>query len=97
MAKRYFRTLMASLIRPATVAAAIFALSSPAYSQSYPDAKAVVTVGGPVTEIVYALGEQDRIVARDTTSVYPPEANQLPDVGYMRRLSPEGVLSVNPD
>lgn len=57
----------------------------------------VLSVGGSVTEIIYALGQQDRLVARDTTSTYPPEAEALPDVGYMRALSPEGVLSVNPD
>jgi iron complex transport system substrate-binding protein len=56
----------------------------------------VLSIGGSVTEIVYALGEGDRLVARDTTSVHPPEAEDLPDVGYMRALSPEGVLSVDP-
>lgn len=49
-----------------------------------------------ITEIVFALGEQDRLVARDSTSRYPEAALKLPDVGYMRQLSPEGVLSVNP-
>ncbi|WP_238371301.1 heme/hemin ABC transporter substrate-binding protein [Heliomarina baculiformis] len=57
----------------------------------------IVSLGGSVTEIVYALGQEDRLVARDTTSNYPPEANDLPDVGYIRRLSAEGVLSVSPD
>ncbi|MCA0998276.1 heme/hemin ABC transporter substrate-binding protein [Alloyangia pacifica] len=56
----------------------------------------IVSIGGAVTEIVYALGEQDRLVARDTTSNFPEEVTQLPDIGYIRRLSPEGVLSVNP-
>ncbi|MGR3372676.1 heme/hemin ABC transporter substrate-binding protein [Pseudooceanicola nanhaiensis] len=61
------------------------------------EAERVVSIGGAVTEIVYALGEADRLVARDTTSNYPPEAEALPDVGYIRALSPEGVLSVAPD
>lgn len=56
----------------------------------------VLSIGGSVTEIVYALGQGGRLIARDTTSTYPPEAAELPDVGYMRALSPEGVLSVNP-
>lgn len=60
------------------------------------DTSRVVAIGGSITEIVYALGEQGKLVARDSTSVYPPEAIKLPDVGYMRQLSPEGVLSVNP-
>ncbi len=58
---------------------------------------AVLSLGGAITEIVYALGQGDRLIARDTTSTYPPEAEALPDVGYVRALSPEGVLSVGPD
>ncbi|HBZ43216.1 MAG TPA: hemin ABC transporter substrate-binding protein [Maritimibacter sp.] len=57
----------------------------------------VLSIGGSVTEIVYELGEEDRLVGRDSTSTYPAQATALPDVGYIRQLSPEGVLSVNPD
>lgn len=57
----------------------------------------IVSIGGSVTEIVYALGQQDRLVARDTTSTYPAQVADMPDVGYVRALSPEGVLSVDPD
>lgn len=60
-------------------------------------AKRIVSAGGSVTEILHALGAEGRIVARDTTSVFPPTVISLPDIGYVRRLSPEGVLSVNPD
>ena len=62
---------------------------------SSPDAD-VLSIGGSVTEIIYALDQQHRLVGRDTTSTWPPEAQELPDVGYMRALSPEGVLSVDP-
>lgn len=60
------------------------------------DTSRVVAIGGSLTEIVYALGEEGRLAARDSTSVYPPEALELPDVGYMRALSPEGVLALDP-
>lgn len=56
----------------------------------------VIALGGAVTEIVFALGQGHRLLARDTTSTYPPAANDLPDVGYLRRLSAEGVLSYAP-
>ncbi len=62
----------------------------------FSDPNRIVAIGGSITEIVYALGEEKRLVARDSTSIYPKEAFSLPDVGYMRQLSPEGVLSVNP-
>ncbi len=57
----------------------------------------IVSIGGAVTEIVYALDQQSRLVARDTTSNFPAKAAALPNVGYARALSPEGVLSVDPD
>jgi len=57
----------------------------------------VLSLGGSVTEIIHELGEVDRLVGRDSTSTYPPDVTALPDVGYIRQLSPEGVLSVNPD
>jgi len=63
---------------------------------AFKDTSRIAAVGGSVTEIVYALGEEGKLVARDSTSLYPEAAMKLPDVGYMRQLSPEGVLSVNP-
>lgn len=57
----------------------------------------IVSIGGAVTEILYALGADDRIVAVDTTSLYPAKAlTGKPNVGYMRQLSAEGVLGLNP-
>ncbi len=60
-------------------------------------ASRIASLGGGITEIVYALGQQDRLVARDTTSNHPEAALELPDVGYIRAISAEGVLSVSPD
>lgn len=68
-----------------------------AVDQSAGQASRVVAIGGSVTEIIHELGQQDRLVARDTTSQFPDSVTSLPDVGYMRALSPEGVLSVDPD
>ena len=60
------------------------------------NASRVVIAGGSITEIFYFLGEQDRIVALDVTSNFPPEAKSLPSIGYVRALSAEGLLSMNP-
>jgi len=61
------------------------------------DASRIVAIGGAVTEILYALGLSDRIVAIDTTSLFPTSAlKEKPNVGYMRALSAEGVLGLNP-
>ncbi|KJS45040.1 ABC transporter substrate-binding protein [Roseovarius sp. BRH_c41] len=72
---------------------ALFALASASMAQ---ETDRVLSIGGSVTEIVHALGQEHRLVARDTTSTFPPKVTELPDVGYARALSPEGVLSVAP-
>ncbi|MCA0043965.1 heme/hemin ABC transporter substrate-binding protein [Celeribacter litoreus] len=84
-------------MRELFLASLIAALPWVAIAESYPEAGRIVSVGGGVTEIIYALGAGDRVVARDTTSLYPERVTELPDVGYMRQLSAEGVLSVGPD
>ncbi len=61
------------------------------------DSSRIISIGGSITEILYALGLQQRIIAVDTTSLYPPNAlKDKPNVGYMRQLSPEGVLGLSP-
>lgn len=49
----------------------------------------IVALGGDVTEIVYALGAESSLVARDSTSQWPQATNALPDVGYLRQLNAE--------
>jgi iron complex transport system substrate-binding protein len=57
----------------------------------------IVSIGGAITEIIYALGLEDRLAGVDTTSVFPAAAmRDKPNVGYMRQLSAEGILGLNP-
>lgn len=57
----------------------------------------IVVAGGDLTEIVHALGGGERVVGVDTTSLHPPAVTELPQIGYVRALAPEGVLSLRPD
>ena len=75
----------------------IVAMAAPAMAEPQNGARRIVSIGGAITEFVYAMGHADRLVARDATSYMPPEAMDLPNVGYMRQLSVEGVLSMRPD
>jgi iron complex transport system substrate-binding protein len=61
-----------------------------------PSAQRIVIAGGALAEIVYALGAGDRVVGADTSCVYPEAVQKLPQVGYQRKLSAEGVLSLRP-
>ena len=56
----------------------------------------VVSLGGDITEIVYALGAEGSLVGVDTTSIWPAQARSLPNVGYVRQLGTEGILALRP-
>jgi len=74
------------------MALGLVAAALPARAQT----QRVISVGSALTEIVYALGAEKMLVGVDTTSLYPAAARSLPQVGYMRALSAEGVLSLKP-
>jgi iron complex transport system substrate-binding protein len=57
----------------------------------------IVSLGGGVTEIVYALGSGGAVVGADTTSQYPAEVAPMATLGYHRNIGAEGVLSLSPD
>ncbi|MFW8565210.1 heme/hemin ABC transporter substrate-binding protein [Orrella sp. 11846] len=80
----------------AALAASLISFCALADADQKLDSTRLVTLGGPVTEIVYALGQEGRLVGTDLSSVYPVQAQELPSVGYYRRLPPEGVASLNP-
>ncbi|MFT3814685.1 MAG: ABC transporter substrate-binding protein [Acidovorax sp.] len=84
------------LPRRAVLAAALLPLALRAQAQSQRPAR-LITLGGAVTECVYALGAEAQLVGTDTTSLYPEAALRTPKVGYMRQLSAEGLLSLKPD
>ena len=55
-----------------------------------------VVLFGDLTETVFALDAGHIVVGRDATSIYPPEAELLPNLGFDQELSAEGVLSLEP-
>ncbi|CAM4159194.1 heme/hemin ABC transporter substrate-binding protein [Pseudoalteromonas byunsanensis] len=59
-------------------------------------AERIVIAGGTLTDIVFAIGAGKQVVAIDTSSTSPAQAQSLPKVGYYRDLSAEGVLSQSP-
>jgi iron complex transport system substrate-binding protein len=61
------------------------------------EAARIVTLGSDVTEIVYALGEGERIIAVDRGSRFPEATATKLNVGYRRRLAAEGVVSLGAD
>tara|TARA_B100000780_G_scaffold278942_1_gene254521 strand:+ start:341 stop:1234 length:894 start_codon:yes stop_codon:yes gene_type:complete len=66
-------------------------------NQAVEQPKNIVSFNGTLTETLFALGVGNQIVGTDVTSVYPPEANQIPKLGHVSKIQTEGVLSLNPD
>ena len=56
----------------------------------------IVSIGGSVTETVFELGLGNLVVAVDISSTLPYHVKDLPQVGYIRKISSEGVLSMMP-
>lgn len=59
----------------------------------------IVSLGPSATEIIFAIGAQDQLVARTDLCDYPPEAKSIPSVGGFagNTLSLESIISFEPD
>jgi len=63
-----------------------------------PSYERLVSLSGGITELLYELGQGDKIVGIDVTSTYPADkVAQLPRLGHVRQLNVEALLSLQPD
>jgi len=60
-------------------------------------ANRIVSLAPNITEIIYALGQQHRLVGVSRFSDYPPEATRLPKVGSYVYLDLERIVGLKPD
>ncbi|GGC72426.1 cobalamin-binding protein [Undibacterium terreum] len=60
-------------------------------------AQRVISLSPHVTELIYAAGAGDRIVATVKYSDYPPAAKDIPRVGDNRQVDIERVIAMKPD
>lgn len=70
-------------------------LPSPASCTEYP--RRVVCLTDETTEILYLLGEQDRIVGISAYASRPPEARNKPRVSAFRDANIDKILNLHPD
>jgi len=61
------------------------------------DPRRVVALAPSITEIVYALGREDRLVGVTRFSDFPPAAKHLPRVGSYVHLDLERIVALAPD
>ncbi|MEN8151011.1 MAG: ABC transporter substrate-binding protein, partial [Planctomycetota bacterium] len=62
-----------------------------------PDARRIVSLYPAATEILFALGVGDRVIARSKWCDHPPEVTALPALGDAVGTSAERVLALDPD
>jgi len=61
-------------------------------------AQRIVSLAPANTEILFALGAGSQVVGRESFSDYPPEAQQIKDVGgNFGQLDTETIVSLQPD
>lgn len=72
------------------LAALLFSFSSAAYERA-------ISLAPNITELIYAIGAEDSLVATVNSSNYPPAAQDLPRVGDGVSVSAETLLAFKPD
>jgi iron complex transport system substrate-binding protein len=60
-------------------------------------AKRVISIIPSATEMLFAMGAGDRVIAIGTYDRYPPEAQKLPRVGALIDPNVEQILQMRPD
>lgn len=88
---------VSSILRFTTLLCFVYFSTHSAASQTNTTEPRIITAGGTITEIAFALGAGESVVAVDQSSQYPKAARELPMVGYYRELAAEGVLAFMPD
>lgn len=57
----------------------------------------IVSLNGAITEIICALGHQDKLVGVDVTSTYPTDIKaKAKDLGHVRSISVENIIALKP-
>ncbi len=64
-------------------------------AQSYP--KRIVSLAPTITEKIYLLGAEDRLIADTIYCVVPPEAKQKEKIGTVIQANIEKIISLKPD
>ncbi|WP_407333827.1 hemin ABC transporter substrate-binding protein [Enterovibrio sp. 27052020O] len=56
----------------------------------------IISAGSTVTELLFALGADNKVIAVDLTSRHYLDQRDIPVLGYHRQLAAEGLLALSP-
>ena len=66
------------------------------YIKASPTEHRIISTDASATNLLFYLDMQDQLIAVDVTSQLPKGFKTLPNIGYHRNLSAEGLLSLEP-
>ncbi len=90
------RRLLAAMAGACLLAAKAACASSQA-APARAEPPTVVSLAPHITEILFAAGAGDHLLAVDSASDFPPDALTLPRIGDALRVNPERLLQLKPD
>jgi iron complex transport system substrate-binding protein len=89
------RGIVSMLNARLAIASALLLAGLAAHAQDHP--RRIISVIPAVTEMLFALGAGDRVVAVGSFDRYPPDIEKLPRVGALLDPDLERILSLRPD
>ena len=57
----------------------------------------IISVGPSITEFIYALGKENRLIARSDYCDYPQEVARVESIGLLTEPNIERIIELNPD
>ncbi len=63
---------------------------------SHADEARIISAGSSITELLFALGADKKVIAVDLTSRHYLDKREIPVLGYHRQLGAEGLLALSP-
>ena len=60
-------------------------------------AKRIISLSPHATELLFAAGATQQIIATVSYSDYPPQAKEIPRIGSYKKIDLESVVKINPD
>ena len=82
---------------PKRVALLVIAAALSLQASALAQAHRIISIIPSTTEILFAMGAGDRVIAIGTYDSYPPEAQKLPRVGALIDPNVEQILQMRPD
>lgn len=89
--------LVAGVLSLAPVVGAGVSSTEAALRSAPKDYHRIITFSPAITEIIYKLGAEDRLVGVAAYSDYPPEAKKKPTVGGILNIDSEQIIALSPD